>query len=815
VPLLAVAAVALALGVALADALRPAAGLAAAVAGLAAVPALWLCWRGRAVRPAALLAALAVAAGAAGALAGTLAWRPPAVWRDLGPLVDGPDAATCAGTVIDLPDHLPDRTRITLELTAAGAGGRLRPVRGRLLVTVPGSVAVLPGDRLRLEARLRRPAGAHNPGGFDHERYLRAHGIDLVAFVPDATGIVVLAGPARAPVLRPIGSLRERLRHFLAVRLGGEARGLMIALVLGDRGHVSQALDDDFRAAGVTHVLSVSGLHLAVAAFLCYAGLKRLLLLVPGLALRLEVRRVAALSAIPAVVFYTLLTGAAVATVRSAIMAIALFGAAAAGRSADHANAVGAAGIVILLWSPLSLFDPSFQLTFAAVIALAATAPLGARAAARVPGEGRGAAALKWAARFGVASTAALLATAPIAAIHFNQVAPAGLLGNFLVVPLAEMLVLPLGLGATLLAPFWPALAALGVRLAGIGADLMAWASHTVAHLAPSWRVPAPTMLELACTYGALGLALVRGRRWARRGALACAAVLALSVAASAVAPRLERRLRVTFLDVGDADCALVELPGGEAMLIDAAGNMDGSGSFDPGEVLVAPALRARRVGRLARVIVTHPHPDHIGGLPHLLGEGLVGEVWDTGDYDENPAQERLRDALARRGVPRRRARDLAAAGVELHVLHPRGEPDPGGKVNDNSLVLRLRYAGRTVLLLGDAEAAAEDALLALGPAALRADVVKVGHHGSRTSSGPALVAAAAPAVAVISASPRSRHGFPHPEVVERWRGAGARVLTTGQDGAITVTIDARGRLAVETARGGSVRDATARGPGR
>ncbi|HEY3358291.1 MAG TPA: ComEC/Rec2 family competence protein, partial [Polyangia bacterium] len=565
-----------------ADAFRPPLFAAAGAALLGAAPALWLAFRRREARPRALLAAVAAAALATGVLAGALAWRPPAAWAQLGAALDGPDPVACHGVVEDLADHLPDRTRVSVALSAAGPPDALRPVGGRLLLTVGGGAALLPGDRVQLEARMRRPSGARNPGGFDHERSLRARGVDVVAFLPDRGGVVVHAVPAPAPILRPIGALRERLRRFLAVRLDGSARGLMIALILGDRGHVSRALDDDFRSAGVTHVLSVSGLHLAVAAFLFYAGLRRLLLRIPGLALRVEVRRVAALSAIPAVIFYTLLTGAAVATVRSAIMAIAFFAAAAVGRSSDHVNAIGAAGLAILLWSPLSLFDPSFQLTFAAVAGLALTAPLGARAAAAIAGDGRLRAGLRWAARFAVASTAALLATAPIAAIHFNQVAPAGLLGNFLVVPLAEMVVLPLGLGATLMAPLAPGLAGLGVRAAGLGAALMAGAAHAVARLAPAWRVPPPSALELVCTYGMLVLlAGWRGHRWARRAALACAAVLIVSVAAGALAPRLERRLRVTFLDVGDADCALVELPGGEAMLVDAAGSADGSAAFD------------------------------------------------------------------------------------------------------------------------------------------------------------------------------------------------------------------------------------------
>jgi competence protein ComEC len=273
----------------------------------------------------------------------------------------------------------------------------------------------------------------------------------------------------------------------------------------------------------------------------------------------------------------------------------------------------------------------------------------------------------------------------------------------------------------------------------------------------------------------------------------------------------------VTFLDVGQGDAAVVELPGGEAWLIDAGGLPSHGGGLDaaaaarlaerPGERAVLRYLDHRRIRRLRLVLLSHPHPDHFAGLRAVARAVPIDELWLAAPSREQPMSAEMHALLidlAMRGT-RVVAPPLGVArsvrGVELEVLGPRlagsaAAVDPTASVNDNSLVARVRFAGRAVLFAGDLEEEGEQLALA---ADLAADVVKVPHHGSRTSSTAALVAAAGARWAVVSCGGGNRFGFPAPEVVARWEAAGATVLRTDLDGAVTARISPSGRLSVAT----------------
>ena len=269
---------------------------------------------------------------------------------------------------------------------------------------------------------------------------------------------------------------------------------------------------------------------------------------------------------------------------------------------------------------------------------------------------------------------------------------------------------------------------------------------------------------------------------------------------------RWSRDLIVTFLDVGQGDAAVVEAPGGAVMVIDGGGTRDGQ--FDTGARIVEPFLRARGIPRVDVVALSHPHPDHLNGLVRVLERFDVGAFWSSGDDGHNPAYRRLLELAAARGVPAPvvAARPLGGAFVEPlgPFVDGRIGAPPGLTVNDASLVLRIAFAGRAILFPGDLEADGEGELVgrrALGQA-VAADVLKVPHHGSRTSSSDELLDAVRPRIAVMSLGWHNQFHFPAPEVVGRYAALGARTLRTDRDGAVTITVSPAGALGVRCERG-------------
>jgi competence protein ComEC len=666
-------------------------------------------------------------------------------------------------------------------------------------VSVGGELVepLLPGDAIRFPAILRAPRGFLVEGAPDLARRAAAEGAVAVASVHDPTTLERLPAPPAWNLRRGPALLRARLAAELRRRLAGDDLALVESLVLGDRGDVDRSLDDAFRAMGVSHVLSVSGLHLAVAAWLFYAGLTWLLLRVPGLGLGRSIRRWAALAAIPATVGYTLLTGAQVATVRACLVAVLLFGAVALERRVLALQTLAVAALVLLVWSPLELFDPSFQLSFAAALATVVLAPrLVPRAIREAPRPARlwGRVAV-WAIRLCAASAAAILATAPIAAWHFAQFAPAGLVANLVVVPLTELAIVPGGLAASVAALAHLPGADLAVQLVGFLAHLTGAFVRSGAAVAPSWHIPAPSALELVSWYGAL-LAVALAHRRVRRIVLACGLVVVASLALRLGVRATSSSLTATFLDVGQGDACVLELPHGRIAIIDGGGSFDPA--FDPGRQVILPFLHRRGIRRVDLIVLSHPHPDHANGLASIVEELPVGEVFTNAPDSSQPGTARLVAAARARGIPVGPPHEVSLGGARLYPLGGVTGDAALGE-NDNSIVLVVEHAGRRLLFAGDLERDGEALYVDSHPPP--ADVVKVPHHGSKTSSTDAFVAATHPSLAVISVGERNRWRFPDARVVARWQSAGARVLRTDVSGSVTVLVAADGTLSTRTVR--------------
>jgi competence protein ComEC len=671
------------------------------------------------------------------------------------------------------------------------------------VTVVEGVPDLAPGDQVALSARLFLPRGFANPGLPDACLLSKAQGVDLLASVRTVADIQMVSGfeGSNLQPRRLAFRLRSAMARVINQRLVGAAAAFVRTMVLGERTEVSPEVEEGFRAAGATHVLSVSGLHLAVVAALVFGLLRRLALLVPRWGLRVNATALAAALSLPAVVLYTLLTGEAVATLRSAFMAAVALGAMLVNRPFSLAASIAFAALVLLVQSPLALLDVSFQLSFASVIALGFFAQ---RFAPGAPPKGarRSRRALGWLGRCLAASTVASLSTMPLVAHHFGQVTPAAPVGNLVLVPLVELAVLPCGLVGALLALLHPVLGAAPLWIAGLASRAALYGAEGFRRLAPVILVRYPNLFEsvaLVASAGFLLYGLSRGT--GRRGRWLLSALLACALATGSLVVRdLRRRsadeMRVTFIDVGQGDSALLEGPGGFVMLVDGGGRV------------VEPVLRARGIGRVDLVVLSHPHPDHLNGLLRVLQRFEVGTLWTSGDDGHNPKYGELLALAHQRGVGTPVPAGFERKGVRVEPIGPWvGDvvgPPPGLDANNASLVVRASYAGHAVLFTGDIGVDGEAELVARKETGLvvASDVVKVPHHGSRTSSGDEFLAAVQPNIAVVSVGKHNTFHLPSPATLSRYAARGVHVQRTDRDGAVTVAVDGQGRLSVTCVRG-------------
>ena len=717
-----------------------------------------------------------------------------------------PAPARCAaeGEVVSSPAATHGLLRWDGELLRVSCDGRdLAGSKGPTRVTLYGNARgendVARGDQFHVTAQIATVERFWNDATSDPRPGDTRRGALWSGSVVDLTR----DRRGRGPLAR-LDRARAYVRSRIDATFPADANAMARALVLGES-DLSDSDDADFRASGLAHLLAVSGMHLVIVVAGATRVLRALMVRLPWLVSGHDVGRWAAASAVPLTWVYAEFAGAGGSTLRAAWMMTAALLARSLGRRSTAPRAFGLSLMAMAASDPLVAFDLSFLLSAAATAGLVALSrPIEAGLDAlslRAPAPLRP--PLAWAARAIAPTLAATVPCAPILA-RFAPTQPlGGVLANLVAVPLGEAVALPVCLVHAVAAPL--ARVELGAALVATGAlRLVRAIAHAFAHFRPLLvPVPPPSGWQLA--FIGLGLLAVVACRGRRRGeivlALSMATLLDEGVVRSAGAPH--GSLRATFFDVGQGDSALVDLPDGDAILIDGGG-LVGS-PVDTGVRVVAPALRDRRRTELAAVVLSHPHPDHFTGLVSGLDAVGVGALWDTGQGEREGTAggyAALLGLMRRRGVAILRPDVLCGGrdvgGAHLDILAPCPGPSPDRGPNDNSLVVRIRYGRRAFLFVGDSEHEAEGDLIRLGADRLRADVLKVGHHGSRTSSTPAFLTAVAPAYAVISVGLRNRFGHPHPRTLEALRGVGARVFRTDQDGAVTAWTDGD-RLVVRT----------------
>jgi competence protein ComEC len=732
------------------------AGAAAVVLGAAAAGAHCRA-RGNAVLLRLITLVIIVACLAAG-----FAWAAlRADWRladELGRDWEGRDVEV-VGVVAELPQAFARGQRFAFDIEHVTTAGAQLPERvmlswyqGEHDGEQHAAAALHPGERWRLTLRLKRPHGNANPHAFDYEAWLLERGIRATGYVRSK------ADNRRLDELVPHpGYLVERLRdavrtRFLATLPDADYAGILVALVVGDQ----RAIDGDywrvFSRTGTTHLMSISGLHVTMVAALagwCVGWLWRRH---PRLVLQLPAQRVAVLAGWAAALAYALLSGFSVPAQRTAYMLSVAALALLCGRRTAASRTLALALLAVLIVDPWSVLAAGFWLSFGAVALLFYVA---SGRLAETPGWRGGLA------RWGIAQWAVTVGSLPLLLLFFQQFSLVSPLANALAIPAISFVVTPLALLA----------AALPIPgLLDLDHWLLGWVMQLLVILAdfPVATLPAPRpWVLLPALVGVGWLLLPRGfpARW-----LGLALLVPLAVAMPARPPAGEAT--VTVLDVGQG-LAVVVQTATRTLLYDTGPLY--SAESDAGQRVVLPYLRAIGVDRLDALVVTHGDSDHSGGAASVLASVPVGRVLSSlpelgGDFCR--AGERWE-----------------WDGVRFSILYPAGEPSPGERVKPNHLscVLRVEAGGQSILLTSDIEAADEASLLAADAAALRSDVLVVPHHGSRTSSTPAFIAAVGAGQLIYPVGYRNRFGHPRADVVARYGDTPS--WRSDRDGALSVRL--------------------------
>jgi competence protein ComEC len=599
------------------------------------------------------------------------------------------------------------------------------------------------GECWVLRLRLRAPRGGANPAGFDYEGWLYRQDIAALATVRDGHPCASAASPG---VLGLRAMLQARYRRWLPDH---PARGLVEALTVGDS---SELRDEDwlvFRKTGTTHLVVVSGLHVAIVAGIGFFLLRWLWVAVPALCLRWPAQRAAATGAALLAAAYALLSGLGAPSLRAVVMVVLATAAALLGRRASLSRMLALAWLAVLAPQPAVVLSPGLWLSFGAVAGIAFVA------------SGRVGQLPAWRELLSVQMVLALL-LAPLSLWFFGGISWVAPAVNLLAVPVMAVLMPALVL-APLLALVSPALGVPMLRLAADAVWQLRQALAWIAVQAPQSWVGGGTgaIAMLLAAAGALLLCAPRGLPTRLLGA----ALLAVLLLPQGSAPR--HGVRVAVLDVGQG-LAVALRTTHHAMVFDT-GPAYPEG-FDAGRAVVAPYLLGSGVHRLDLLMVSHADLDHRGGAPAV--RELLRPRTEIGALAPTPC----RDGQA-----------WDWDGVHFAVLHPASAQ---WSRNNGGCVLRVSAGDHALLLPADIEAPAELRLLQAHPQLLRADVLVAPHHGSRTSSSPPFVTAVHPQWVIYAAGFANHYRLPRLAVEQRYRGAGARALMTGADGAVLFDLD-------------------------
>lgn len=692
------------------------------------------------------------------------------------------DEVLIGGRLVSEPEVQRRGWRAEMEITRFGRADTTWHTTGRMLVRFGEHVPLAAyGDRLVIRVVPALPEPARNPGGFDYRRYLSLRGIRALAYVKLPKQVVRHQPQQGLAWMQGIVPVRLHIKQTIEQNLSGGPAGLLKGILLGDKRAVPDQVREAFTRCGVNHVLAVSGLHVGLIASVIFFGLK-----LCGMG-----RCVTAWTTVFLLVVYALVTGLPPSVIRASLMAGVVILGSLGDWETDGWNALGFAGLVGLIVRPGDVLDVGFQLSFAATGGiflfyrpiLDLLPKWGGRVLTNTV----------WAPL--AVSLAAQLATMPFIITYFGIVSVVGIVANLIVVPLIG-LAAALGVVSVfvfLLSPY------VVIWLNGANWILLKLAIGLSHMMASAWwaAFDVPQLpLYLWGIYGLLILLfLPRLRVRPFGGIILCGVLVCANVAVwqPILVPR--DYLEMFVLDIGQGDAIFIRFPNNKTMLVDGGIRTQHQ---DMGERVVLPFLRSQGIGHIDVVVGSHAHSDHIGGLISVLERVSVGHYVDSGQIANTWTSREVQRLIKKNNVQYHAvaAGDslVGLGGVSALVLHPAptfvsDEEGASHGLNNGSVVMRLAYEGRKILLTGDIEHETDEALLRW-KGRLQSDILKAAHHGSRTSSTQDFLEGVRARWVAVSCGIKNKFKHPSPEVIDRYDQMGMVVSRTDLGGAIRYVID-------------------------
>jgi competence protein ComEC len=638
-----------------------------------------------------------------------------------------------------------------------------------------------------------------NPSDFDYRAYLARRGVHFTVSLSDPSDIVLLTDETdlRARLLTGIRSFIQRtIQTTIPTK---EARAILFALLLGDRSELAPDVKEQFQHTGLMHLLAISGLHVMIIGLAFYSLLLPVLKRLSFAWAMMEWTRSTVTLTI--LLVYCLITGAPASVVRAFTMTAVVLGGVLTQRTYQPLNALGAAAIFLLVLNENQIFDVGFQLSFVAVGGILIITPALQRLLPAPPKTRRISHSLVTTTYVSVAAT---LATMPVTLYHFGYVAFGGLLLNIIAIPITVIV-----LAGAVTTVVFHGLAGSVTEIIGLTTDLAVRVLLETAAVGD--RLLGWTLVQEYVQSPLLLLAIVAAilflvhwheprKRWRR--AIVGLAFLTAFTWLHVLSSRTHE-LKLLFFDVNQGDAVLIELPNSEHILIDGG---DKSSFVDQGKRTIIPHLRRHGINRLAGVIISHPHRDHMGGVLTVLNQVAIDRIIYNGQQYHSNLFDQIVRATDSLKIPLQAVNTGDTLDfdptVRMQVLAPFNPPEPGADANEASVVVRMQYREITCLFTGDIERDTEGWLVQSLDSLLAVDLIKAPHHGSGTSSTPPLVRAATAApedshFVVISADRNNKFDHPDPDVVNRWRTAGANVRRT-MDGAVWLRTTGRHIQAID-----------------